>query len=94
MLSTKEIQTDVFWGVFDLDMSRAHAPTAAHHELVPKESFFKQGQKPDRPVVDGGMVDRYTAFLHHFPKIAVAQRIGRVPVSTHQNSSQLEIVFF
>ena len=38
---------------FDLDINLVHSPTAANRTLVLMERFFKQGQKPDCPAVEG-----------------------------------------
>ena len=72
-------------GTFELDVSLVHAPAAAHRAFVLAEHFSKQGQKPDRPAVDPRVVDKHTAFLHHLLKMAVAQRISRVPTDANQN---------
>ena len=75
----------VFLDTLDLDVSLVHAPAAAHRELVLAEHLLKQGQKPDRPAIDRGMVDEHAAFLHHFLQVAMAQRIRCIPANAHQN---------
>ena len=61
------------------------AYAAAHRTLVLAERVLKQRQKPDRPAVDGGMINTHTTLLHHFLKMAVAERIGCVPADADQN---------
>src|SRR5665647_1667618 len=70
---------------FDLDVGFVHSPTDTNRPLVFTKDFFKGGQKPDRPAVDRRMVDKHASFLHHFLKMAIAQRIGRVPTDANQN---------
>ena len=67
--------------------------TAANRALVLAEHFLKQGHKPDRPAVDGGMIDTNAKLLHHFFQVAVAERLRCVPADAHQNPSQLGIAF-
>jgi hypothetical protein len=38
-----------------------------------RTGFSKQWQKPHRPTVDRGMVNRHAAFLHDFFKVPIAQ---------------------
>ena len=82
---------EVLPSAFDLDVSLVHAPAAANRALVFAEHFLKQGHKPDRPAVDGGMIDTNATLLHHFFQVAVAERIGCIPADAHQNPSQLGV---
>ena len=54
---------EIFPGALDQDAGLVHAPAAAHRALVLAEHFLQQGQKPDRPAVDRGMVDKHAALL-------------------------------
>ena len=69
----------------DLDIGLVHAPTGADWALVLAKDFLQQGQKPDCPAIDRGMVDKHAAFFHDFLKMAVAERISRIPTDVYQN---------
>ena len=56
----------VFPYAFDLDIRLVHAPAATHWTLVLAERVLKQGQKPDRPAVDRGMINTHATLPHHF----------------------------
>jgi hypothetical protein len=49
------------------------------------QHLFQQRQKPDCPTVDRRMVNQHTAFLQHFFKMAVAQRVGCVPADANEH---------
>src|SRR5450830_442924 len=75
---------------FDQDAGLIHAPAPSRWALVFAKDLFKQWQKPDRPAVDRRMVDEHASLLHHFLKMAIAQRIRRLPTDAYQNDGDWE----
>ena len=76
---------EIFPNAFSFRISLDHPLAVAHRALVLAEHVLKQGQKPDGPAVDGEMINTNAALLHHFLKMAIAQRIGCVPADANQS---------
>jgi len=60
--------------------AQPHRPPAAVERRFELRALLQE------PAVDGRVVDRYPAFLYEFFHLAVAQRIGAIPLHTREKN--------
>jgi hypothetical protein len=78
----------------DPHIGRIQSPAAAHGTLACRESLLQSRHIFDDPQVKRGMINLHTTFAHHFPDLAIADRVRHIPAHTPQNNIALKMVPF
>ena len=72
----------------DLHVGLVHPPASTDRALAPTKHRRQHRRHLDRPAMQRGVIDEDPALSHHLLDVSKAQRIGRIPMHTHQHHFQ------
>src|ERR1035437_8156997 len=70
------------------DVGFIHSPAQTNRSFAPPKHAGQHRQHLCRPAMQGGVVNKNTALLHHFLHMSQTQRVGHVPAHASQHDFQ------